>query len=139
MKKINLEIRKVKNSDTLFLYKLLLERSPKVSISHREMPNYIQHTKFVRSKSYAFWYILFENEEKIGSVYVTALNEIGISLIKGKKGKGLEEEVLKIIMEKHSRKRFFVNISPKNKEFEIIVKKYGFKMVQKTYEFKTGS
>ncbi len=139
MKKTDLKIRKVKNSDTLFLYELLLERSPKISISHRKMPNYIQHTKFVTSKPYAFWYILFENGKKIGSVYLTALNEIGISLVKQGKRKGLEEEVLKIIMEKHSGKRFFVNISPKNKKLELLVKKFGFKMIQKTYEFERMS
>ena len=34
-------------------------------------------------------------------------------------------------MKRHPRKKFFINISPKNKKFEILVKKYGFKMVQK--------
>ena len=131
---------KTANSEELkFLYELLKQREPEQNISHRKMPNYNQHVKFVKSKPYAFWYIVIENGERIGSVYLTDLDEVGISFVKRKKGKGLEEEVLKIIMKKHSRKRFFVNISPKNKEFEIIVKKYGFKMVQKTYEFKTGS
>ena len=98
------------------------------------MPNYNQHVKFVKSKPYAFWYIVIENGERIGSVYLTDLDEVGISFVKRKKGKGLEEEVLKIIMKKHSRKRFFVNISTKNKKLELLVKKIGFKMIQKTYE-----
>lgn len=131
MHKIDLKIRKVKNSDAPFLYKLLLERSPKVNISHKIMPDYNQHVKFVSSKPYLFWYILINNEERIGSVYLTDLNEIGISLIKGKK----EKEILELIMKRHPRKRFFVNVSPKNIKFELFLKKFGFSMIQKTYEF----
>lgn len=135
MHKIDLKITKVKNSDSSFLYKLLLERSPKVNISHKIMPDYNQHVKFVSSKPYLFWYILINNEERIGSVYLTDLNEIGISLIKGKKEKGLEKEILELIMKLHPRKRFFVNVSPKNIKLELFLKKFGFNMIQKTYEF----
>ena len=37
-------------------------------------------------------------------------------------------------MNRHQRKRFFVNISPKNKKLELQIKKNGFKIIQKTYE-----
>lgn len=99
------------------------------------MPSYIQHVKFISSKPYAFWYILVDNEEKVGSVYLTDLNEIGISLIKTKNEKELEREILKSLMKKHPLKKYFINISSKNKKLEIFVKKFGFKMIQKTYKF----
>ena len=40
MDKTNVKIRKVKNTDTYYLYKLLSERSSKVNISHKTMPRY---------------------------------------------------------------------------------------------------
>jgi|TARA_B110000495_G_C22929196_1_gene543118 hypothetical protein len=130
----NIILKPVSKYDTEFLYELLKQRDPKQNISHRKMPNYNQHIKFVTTKPYAFWYILIENEENIGSVYLTGFDEIGMSFMKGKKAKGLEEQVLKLIMNRHPRKRFFVNISTKNKKLELQVKKFGFKIIQKTYE-----
>jgi len=131
---VEIKLKTANSEELKFLYELLKQREPEQNISHRKMPNYNQHVKFVKSKPYAFWYIVIENGERIGSVYLTDLDEVGISFVKRKKGKGLEEEVLKIIMKKHSRKRFFVNISTKNKKLELLVKKIGFKMIQKTYE-----
>ena len=131
---MEIKLKTVNSKELEFLYELLKQREPEQSISHREMPNYYQHVKFVRSKPYAFWYIIIENDERIGSAYLTNLDEVGISFIKRKKGKGLEEQVLKLIMKRHPRKRFFINISPKNKKLEFLVKKFGFKMIQKTYE-----
>jgi len=128
---MQIKLKAVKSIDLEFLYELLKQRESKHNISHRRMPNYNQHAKFVNSKPYAFWYIIIENEERVGSVYLTTLNEIGVSLVKGK---GLEEEVLKLIIKRHPRKRFFINISPKNKKLELLIKKFGFKMIQKTYE-----
>ena len=136
---MEIKLKTVNSEELKFLYELLKQREPEQNISHIKMPKYNQHVKFVRSKPYAFWYIIIENGEKIGSVYLTDLDEVGISFVKRKKEKGLEEQVLKLIMKRHPRKKFFINISPKNKKFEILVKKYGFKMVQKTYEFETGS
>ena len=128
---MQIKLKAVKAIDLEFLYELLKQRESKHNISHRIMPNYNQHVKFVNSKPYAFWYIVIENEERVGSVYLTTLNEIGVSLVKGK---GLEEEVLKLIIKRHPRKRFFINISPKNKKLELLIKKFGFKIVQKTYK-----
>ena len=131
LREMQIKLKAVKSIDLEFLYELLKQRESKHNISHRRMPNYNQHVKFVNSKPYAFWYIIIENEERVGSVYLTTLNEIGVSLVKGK---GLEEEVLKLIIKRHPRKRFFINISPKNKKLELLIKKFGFKMIQKTYE-----
>lgn len=133
---MGIKLKSINSADLKFLYKLLKQREPNQNISHRKIPSYVQHVKFVTSKPYTFWYILLEKEERIGSVYLTTQNEIGISLIKEKKLKGLEERVLELIMKRHPRKRFFVNISPKNKKLELFIKKFGFKMIQKTYEFK---
>ena len=134
MKNVEIILKTVNSKELKFLYELLMQRNSEENISHRKMPSYSQHVKFVNSKPYAFWYIIIENKEKIGSIYLTKLNEIGISFIKEKKGKKLEGKILNLIMNRHQRKRFFVNISPKNKKLELQIKKNGFKIIQKTYE-----
>ena len=135
MTKANLEIRKVKNMDASFLYKLLLERSPRVSISHKTMPNYEKHVNFVKSKPYSKWYVVLSNNKKIGSVYLTNINEIGISLEKEFDKNQIKEMVLRLLMTKNPRKRYLVNISPKNTKSINFFKKKGFNLVQNTYEF----
>ena len=134
MKNVEIILKTVNSKELKFLYELLMQRNSEENISHRKMPSYSQHVKFVNSKPYAFWYIIIENKEKIGSIYLTKLNEIGISFIKEKKGKKLEGKILNLIMNRHQRKRFFINISPKNKKLELQIKKNGFKIIQKTYE-----
>ena len=134
MKNVEIILKTVNSKELKFLYELLMQRNSEENISHRKMPSYSQHVKFVNSKPYAFWYIIIENKEKIGSIYLPKLNEIGISFIKEKKGKKLEGKILNLIMNRHQRKRFFINISPKNKKLELQIKKNGFKIIQKTYE-----
>ena len=71
-----IRIRGVVNKDYLFLYNLLKERKPRANISHKRMPSYSQHIKFVNSHPYTKWYIIFQKNKKIGSIYLTEMNEI---------------------------------------------------------------
>ncbi len=137
MKKIKLEIRKVKNSDTSFLYKLLSKRYPIVNISHKTMPTHKKHIDFVKSKPYAKWYIILNNNKKIGSVYLTDINEIGMSLEKEFDKDQIRETALKLLMIENPRKRYLVNISPKNTKSINFFKKNGFDLIQHTYELLT--
>ena len=68
------------------------------------------------SKPYSKWYIIEYNRKKIGSIYLSKQNEIGIFLKKEFHGLGLAYEALKLIMKKNPRKRFLANVSPKNKK-----------------------
>ena len=135
MEKTNLKIREVKKIDVSFLYKLLLERSHKVNISHKIMPSYKKHVNFVKSKPYSKWYIILSNNKKIGSVYLTNINEIGISLEKEFNKNQIKEIILKLLMTENPKKRYLVNISPKNTKSINFFKKNGFNLIQNTYEF----
>ena len=42
----------------VFLYALLEERTPEMSISHKAMPTFQQHARFVRDIPYAAWYLV---------------------------------------------------------------------------------
>ena len=76
-----IKLTAVTKNDALFLYDLLKERKPNVNISHEKMPTYVQHIKFIESKPYSKWYIIKFGNKKIGSVYLSKQNEIGIFII----------------------------------------------------------
>ena len=73
-----IHIRSVIDSDFRFLFNLLKERSSTENISHKKMPTYNEHKKFVKSKPYSRWYIVVHSNKKIGSVYLSKNAEIGI-------------------------------------------------------------
>ena len=136
MKKIlsPISLKSVTNSDVKFLFDLLKERDPRANISHRKMPTYSQHTKFIKSKPYSKWYIILKSKQKIGSIYLSKNDEIGIFLSKKFQGKNVGNFVLNELMKKNPRKRFLANVNPKNKKSISFFKNNNFKLIQYTFE-----
>lgn len=130
-----LELKKVKKSDILFLYELLKERDPRANISHKKMVTYAQHKKFVSSKPYKSWYVVYADGHKAGSVYLSKQNEIGIFLLKEFQKLGIGKKILKMLMEKNPEKRYLANVSPKNYKSIGFFKSNSFKLIQHTFEF----
>ena len=126
-------IKIVTKSDFRFLYDLLSYRKPTENISHKKIPTYRMHEKFIKSKPYSKWYIINFNNQKIGSVYLSKMNEIGIHL-KDKKYEGQFGEIISIIKKKNPRLRYLVNINPNNNALRKTIKKNNFKLIQHTYE-----
>jgi len=126
----------VKKSDCPFLFELLKERESKVNISHKKMPTFNIHVKFVMSKPYAKWYIIKYQDEKIGSVYLSNQDEIGIFIKKGNQRKGIGKKVLELLMKKNPRKRYLANVNPKNSKSIKFFKKNRYKLLQHTYELR---
>ena len=60
----SIKLNQVTKNDTLFLYDLLKNKDPNANISHKKMPSYDEHVKFVMSKPYTNWYII-EYEKKM--------------------------------------------------------------------------
>ena len=129
-----ISLKSVTNSDVKFLYDLLKERDPRVNISHRKMPTYSQHTKFIKSKPYSKWYIILKSKQKIGSIYLSKNDEIGIFLSKKFQGKNVGNSALNELMKKNPRKRFLANVNPKNKKSISFFKNNNFKLIQYTFE-----
>ena len=124
----------IKESDYRFLYDLLLQRNPDVNISHKKMPTYEEHLKFVKSQPYARWYIIEVNNEKVGSIYLTHENEIGIFLGEGSQAKGIGSNALNVLIDQNPGLRYLANINPKNKKSIDFFEKSGFVLIQYTYE-----
>lgn len=132
-----IKLKPVTRYDYAFLFELLANRDSLANISHHKMPTYQQHVKFVRSKPYAKWYIVNYNDERVGSIYLTHMNEIGISLIRKFHKKGIGTRALNLIMTMNPRERYLANISPRNKKSIKFFTKNRFQLIQYTYELRT--
>jgi RimJ/RimL family protein N-acetyltransferase len=129
------KLRPISSSDYRFLFNLLKERDPKANISHRKIPTYTEHVKFVNSKPYSKWYIIEHNRMKAGSIYLTNNNEIGIFIRKDMQGNDIGKTALRLLMKKNPKKRYLANVSPKNCKSIKFFKKNRFRLIQYTYEF----
>ena len=134
IKNEEIQLKIVKKQDCQFLYKLLKERGPVASISHKKMPTYSQHVKFVMSKPYSVWYIVYHKKEKVGSFYISKQNEIGLFIKTEFQKMGLSKKIMQLIIKKHPKKRFLANVNPKNKNSIKFLKNNGFNLIQQTYE-----
>ena len=127
-------LKEVRKSDCLFLYELLTARKPNVNISHKKLPTYVKHVKFVMSKPYSKWYIIYRATAKIGSVYITKQDEIGIHFKEKNITNKIRSKVLKMIIRKNPRNRYLMNINPRNTSLRNFLKNEGFELIQHTYE-----
>ena len=130
--KINFLI--IEETDYKFLYELLLQRKKIVNISHKKMPTYDEHVKFIESEPYSKWCIIEIDDKKIGSIYLTKENEIGIHFFTQYEENERFQNVIKEFFLKEPREKFFMNVSPKNEQYIDLTKKLGFHLVQHTYE-----
>jgi RimJ/RimL family protein N-acetyltransferase len=131
---LQLSLKLVTNSDGKFLFDLLKERDSRANISHKKMPTYAEHIKFIKSKPYSKWYIIFKSKQKIGSIYLSKNDEIGIFVSKKFRGKNIGNYALSELIKKNPRKRFLANVNPKNKKSISFFKNNGFKLIQYTFE-----
>jgi RimJ/RimL family protein N-acetyltransferase len=114
------------------LFKLLKEREPHQSISHRKMPDWEQHCEFVDSRPYPFWYLIEVDDTYLGAVYLTGNREIGIAVLKKHRGKGYAKQAIAQLRRVHPG-QVLANINPNNKESRRMFEKLGFSLLQVTY------
>ena len=127
-------LKETQKSDCLFLYELLSERKSYENISHKKLPTYVKHVKFVMSKPYSKWYIIYHATEKIGSIYLTKQDEIGIHFKEQNITNKIRSKVLKMIIRKNPRNRYLININPRNTSLRNFLKNEGLELIQHTYE-----
>ena len=132
---MSIKLNKVKKSDALFLYDLLSERDPRANISHKKMPSYEKHVKFILSNPYKIWYIIYLGNTKSGSIYLSKQNEIGIFVLSKHQGKHIGKQALQLLMKKNPESRYLANVNPKNRKSINFFKKNKFTLIQHTYEF----
>lgn len=113
------------------LYRLLSERTPQESISHRRMPTRREHESFIQSIPYPFW-SLIEDGQTVGSVYLTRQREIGISILKSCRRRGYGswafQEVTRLFPG-----RILANVNPENEVGVAFLRRMGTSVIQHTY------
>ena len=115
------------------LFKLLAERKPEESISHKGMPTWVEHLKFFKSNPYQCWYLLQTSSGAyVGSCYITRNREIGIGIFEEYRRHGYAKKALTMLMDKWPGK-FYANINPENEKSHKLFKSFGFNLLQMTY------
>ena len=115
------------------LIDLLREREPHQSISHKEIPTMREHIKFIDSRPYKYWYVIFADYRYIGAIYLTKQDEVGIGIFKQFHRRGYGIKAIEKLMKLHPNK-CLANINPENKASIKMFEKLGFKKLQVTYE-----
>jgi len=132
----NIKLKQVTKTDMLFLYDLLKNKDPNSNISHKKMPSYDEHIKFVSSKPYTNWYVIEYDEKNTGAIYLSKLDEIGISIGSDYEYEQIAKVAIKLLMELNPRKRYLVNVSPKDIRTQEFLLKNGFSGLEYVYEMK---
>lgn len=127
-----IDVYKHKSSATL-LYQLLQEREKHQCISHKELPSFINHLRFVDSKPYLAWYLVELRGTVIGATYLTRQREIGIFLFREHQMMGYGAKAVQLLMDAHPGS-FLANIAPSNPGSSEFFENLGFKLIQHTYE-----
>jgi len=116
------------------LWQILSEREDHQNISHKELPTWDDHCEFVRSVPYLLWdLIITEDDQVVGSIYLTKQREIGISILSEYRSRGYAEESIKLL-QSVCPGEFYANINPNNKSSIKLFEKLGFKHIQNTYK-----
>jgi RimJ/RimL family protein N-acetyltransferase len=122
----------------LVLYRLLEEREPEHNISHKAMPSWDEHVRFVESRPYQAWYFIIDGDDILGACYLSKQDEIGVFVGKPHRGKGHGPWAIQAIMLRHGNRRYLANISPKNTKSAEIFRNMGFRHIQDTFERRDG-
>ena len=130
----SIKLKPVTKNDVLFLYDLLKNRDLIANISHKKMPSYDEHVNFILSNPYAIWYIIEYEGKKIGSVYLSKQDEIGISLVDNSLYDKIGKSVIKLLIKNNPRKRYLAKVSPQNKKLQNFFVKNGFTGLEHTYQ-----
>jgi len=109
------------------LFRLLGERQPEESISHRAMPTWEDHQRFVNSRPYLAWYIIHADGADAGACYLTNAGEIGIGILREFRGNGYAKAAITELMRLHPRQEYLANINPRNLVSLKLFESIGFK------------
>ena len=131
-----MELKPVTVDDAEFLFDLLKQREGTVNISHKSLPDWEEHIQYVKKHDYQSWDIIWVENTRIGNIYLTKNNEIGIFIDKKLQFHGYGSKALEEFMKKNGKKRYLANINPTNYKSIQFFGKHGFTHIQNTYHKK---
>ncbi len=131
-----MELKPVTVDDAEFLFDLLKQREGTVNISHKSLPDWEEHLQYVKKHGYQSWDIIWVENTRIGNIYLTKNDEIGIFIDKKLQFHGYGSKALEEFMKKNGKKRYLANINPTNYKSIQFFGKNGFTHIQNTYHKK---
>ena len=131
-----MELKPVTADDAEFLFDLLKQREGTVNISHKSLPDWEEHLQYVKKHDYQLWDIIWVENTRIGNIYLTKNDEIGIFIDKKLQFHGYGSKALEEFMKKNGKKRYLANINPTNYKSIQFFGKHGFTHIQNTYHKK---
>ena len=131
-----MELKAVTLEDSEFLYELLKQREGQVNISHSSLITWEEHLDYIKNHSYKSWDVIWVENNRVGNIYLTQRDEIGIFVDKKFQGSGYGSQALKQFMKKNCKKRYLANINPTNYKSIQFFGKHGFINFQNTYHKK---
>ena len=131
-----MDLKAITLEDAEFLYELLKQREGRVNISHRSIPTLTEQRDYIENHSYQSWDIIWVENNRVGNIYLTQRDEIGIFVDKKFQGSGYGSQALKQFMKKNGKKRYLANINPTNYKSIQFFGKHGFIHFQNTYHKK---
>ena len=129
-------LKPVTIDDAKFLFDLLKQREGVVNISHKSLPTWEEHVEFIKNNTYQSWDIIWVDNVRIGNIYLTDRDEIGIFLDKKSQSNGYGSIAINEFMKKNGKKRYLANINPTNYKSIQFFGKHGFIHIQNTYHKK---
>ena len=129
-------LKPVTIDDAKFLFDLLKQREGIVNISHKSLPTWEEHVEFIKNNTYQSWDIIWVDNVRIGNIYLTDRDEIGIFLDKKSQSNGYGSIAINEFMKKNGKKRYLANINPTNYKSIQFFGKNGFTHIQNTYHKK---
>ena len=131
-------LKPVTIDDAKFLFDLLKQRQGIVNISHKSLPTWEEHVEYIKNNTYQSWEIIWVDNARIGDIYLTDRDEIGIFLDKKFQSNGYGSIAITEFMKKNGKKRYLANINPTNYKSIQFFGKQGFVHIQNTYHKKLG-
>jgi len=129
-------LKPVTIDDAKFLFDLLKQREGIVNISHKSLPTWEEHVEFIKNNTYQSWDIIWVDNVRIGNIYLTDRDEIGIFLDRKYQRNGYGSIAINEFMKKNGKKRYLANINPTNYKSIQFFGKHGFIHIQNTYHKK---
>jgi len=141
---LSIKLRPVGENDIEVLYEMLKEMltTLNASVNERPLPPYEDSKKYVmkylhdnENHEIDNWYIIIdENNTVLGSTKISNKNYVSYQVLKKFQNKGLGTSAVKLLMEKHSRDRYFATINRDNDPSMKLIEKLGFKPKATVFE-----
>ena len=128
-----MKLKPVTIDDAEFLFDLLKQRAGIFNISHKSLPTLEEHVEYIKNNTYQSWEIIWVDNARIGDIYLTDRDEIGIFLDKKFQSNGYGSIAITEFMKKNGKKRYLANINPTNYKSIQFFGKQGFVHIQNTY------